>query len=137
MQSPEATSRKPGKYYSQQEIKDIIEYCRQRHITVIPEIDIPGHTDAFRKALKLKSMNSPEVQQIIVNLIDELCSLAPPEIMPYIHLGTDEVRNRSEKVDKAYLRPLIECIEKNNRTYISWWHGIKTKGDSKSGMYTF
>ena len=132
LQLPEATSRKPGKYYSQQEIKDIIEYCRQRHITVIPEIDIPGHTEAFRKALKLKSMNSPEVQQIIINLINELCSLAPPEIMPYIHLGTDEVRNRSEKVDKGYLRSLIECIEKNNRTYISWWHGIKTKGDSKS-----
>lgn len=132
LQSPEATSRKPGKYYSQQEIKDIIEYCRQRHITIIPEIDIPGHTEAFRKALKIKSMNSPKVQQIIIDLIDELCTLAPPEIMPYIHLGTDEVRNRSEKVDKGYLRPLIECIEKNNRTYISWWHGIKTKGDSKS-----
>jgi len=132
LQSEEATSRKPGKFYSQDELKDIIEYCHQRHITVIPEIDVPGHTEAFRKALGIKSMNSPQVQKIILELIDELCSLAPAEIMPYIHLGTDEVRERSEKVDKDFLIPLIQKISDNGRQYISWWHGIQTPGDSTS-----
>lgn len=132
LQSAEATSRKPGKFYTQEEFKDIVEYCRQRHIILIPEIDVPGHTAAFRKALGIKSMNSPEVQQIIMNLIDELCALAPPEIMPYIHLGTDEVRERSEKVDKDFLVPIIQKVKDNKREYISWWHGIQTPGDSTS-----
>lgn len=132
LQANEATSRKPGMYYTQEEIKDLIEYCRVRHITLIPEIDIPGHTAAFRKALEIKSMNSSEVQKIIIELIDELCALASPEIMPYIHLGTDEVRERAEKVDEDYLVPLIQRIEENGRQYISWWHGIKTPGDNTS-----
>ncbi len=132
LQSKEATSRKPGMYYTQEEMKDIIEYCRVRHITLIPEIDIPGHTVAFRLALGIKSMNSPDVQKIIIELIDELCALASPKIMPYIHLGTDEVREQAEKVDKDYLVPLIQQIHKNGRQYISWWHGIQTPGDSTS-----
>lgn len=132
LQSEASTSRKQGKFYSQEEFKDIVEYCRQRHITVIPEIDVPGHTEAFRKALDFKSMNNPEVQQVILNLIDELCTLASPEIMPYIHLGTDEVREQVEEVDNQFLVPLIQRIKENGRTYISWWHGIQTPGDSTS-----
>ncbi len=132
LQSAEATSRKPGKFYTQQEFKHLVEYCRQRHITLIPEIDVPGHTAAFRKALGIKSMNSSEVQQIIMDLVDELCTLAPPEIMPYIHLGTDEVREPSEMVDEDFLVPIIQKIHDNKREYISWWHGIRTPGDSTS-----
>jgi hypothetical protein len=132
LQSAEATSRKPGKFYTQQEFKDLVEYCRQRRITLIPEIDVPGHTAAFRKALGIKSMNSPEVQKIIMDLVDELCTLAPAEIMPYIHLGTDEVREPSELVDEDFLIPIIQKVHDNNREYISWWHGIRTPGDSTS-----
>ncbi len=132
LQSKDATSRKPGKFYTQQEFKDLVEYCQQRHIILIPEIDVPGHTLAFRLALGITSMNSPEVQKIIMDLVGELCTLAPAEIMPYIHLGTDEVRERSEKVDEDFLVPIIQKIYENKREYISWWHGIKTPGDSTS-----
>ena len=132
LQSEEATSRKPGKFYKQEEFKDIVEFCWQRHITVIPELDVPGHTKAFREALNLKSMNSSEVQKIIIELIDEICTLATPEKMPYIHLGTDEVREPEEMVDEGYLIPLIAQIEENKRKYISWWHGIQSPGDSTS-----
>lgn len=132
LQSEEATSRKPGMFYTQEEFKDLVEYCRQRHITLIPELDIPGHTEAFRKALGIYSMNTSEVQNILLELIDELCALAPAEVMPYIHLGTDEVRHRAEHVDRGYLVPLIKRVEENGRKYISWWHGIQTPGDTTS-----
>ena len=132
LHSEEATSRKPGKFYTQEEFLELVEYCRERHITLIPELDIPGHTEAFRKALGLNTMNTPEVQKILLDLIDELCSLAPAEVMPYIHLGTDEVRHRAEFVDRDYLVPLIRRLEENGRKYISWWAGLKTPGDSTS-----
>jgi len=132
LQNPEVTSRKPGKYYSQEEFIEFFEYCEDRHITIIPELDVPGHTEAFRKAFGLESMNSSEVQQIIIKLVDELCSLVPADRMPYIHLGTDEARKASEIVEADFMAPIIKRIEQNGRTYISWWHGIKTPGDSLS-----
>ena len=42
--SEEYDGKPYGGFYTQEEIKDIVEYARQRYITVIPEIDIPGHT---------------------------------------------------------------------------------------------
>lgn len=132
LQSKEATSRKPGKYYTQVEFIDIVNFCADRHITVIPEFDIPGHSLAFRKAFGLKSMNSTKVQKILIDLIDELCGLVPAEKMPYIHLGTDEIWNKEEKVSSDFLVPLIEIVKQNNRKYISWWHGMVSPGDSTS-----
>ncbi|MDE5416726.1 beta-N-acetylhexosaminidase [Labilibaculum sp. DW002] len=132
LQSPEATSRKPGKYYTQEEFIDLVNFCADRHITLIPELDIPGHSQAFRKAFGLKSMNSPKVQKILLDLIDELCALVPAEKMPYIHLGTDEVRNTEEMVDSDFLLPLIQRVEQSKRKYISWWHGMVSPDDSTS-----
>jgi len=132
LQSPKATSRKPGKYYSQEEFIELVNFCADRHITLIPEFDIPGHSKAFRKAFGLKSMNSPKVQKILLDLIDELCALVPAEKMPYIHLGTDEVRNKEEKVSFDFLVPLVERVKQNNRKYISWWHGMVSPGDNTS-----
>ncbi|MFH5833659.1 family 20 glycosylhydrolase [Halalkalibaculum sp. DA384] len=42
LQSARATSRKPGKYYSQQDFIELVEYSAERNITVVPELDIPG-----------------------------------------------------------------------------------------------
>lgn len=132
LQSDKATSRKPGKYYSQKEFIDIVNYCKKRHITVIPEFEMPGHSLAFRKAFNIHSMNSPEVQQILMDLIDELCALVPAEEMPYIHLGTDEVRHKEEKVDHDFLVPLFERIRSNGREIIGWRPGMDVPGDSTS-----
>lgn len=132
LQDEAATNRNKGKYYTQQEFKDLVQFCKERHITIIPELDMPGHTEAFRKALKLSKMNSVKVQRILIDLVEELCTLASAHDMPYIHLGTDEVRGSKEKVDNSYMLPIIKTVEKNGRESISWWQGIKTKGDKNS-----
>ena len=132
LQSEEATSRKPGMYYSREEFVALVGFCAERHITIIPEFDIPGHSEAFRKALNIKSMNSEKVQNILVDLIDELCELAPAEMMPYIHLGTDEVRRKEEKVDEDFLIPLIDRIYYHGREMVGWHPGIVVPGDDRS-----
>ena len=132
LQSEEATSRKKGKFYSQEDFKEILVFCEARHITVIPEFDIPGHSQAFRKALNIESMNTLKVQQILIDLIDELCALAPAEKMPYIHLGTDEVRHKEEKVDDDFLVPLFERIRSHGREVIGWSPGIEVPKDETS-----
>ncbi|TKG94593.1 hypothetical protein EYV94_11630 [Puteibacter caeruleilacunae] len=125
-------SRKPGQFYTQKEFKELVRFCSDRHITLIPEFDIPGHSHAFRKAFNLTSMNTPKVQEILINLIDELCSLAPAVVMPYIHLGTDEVRHQEERVGKGFLDPVAEAVYKNGREVIGWRPGMDEVGGERS-----
>ncbi len=92
-------------YYSQEEIKSIILYAEKLHITVVPEIDIPGHSEAalsaypemscFREAPKsvmdfsanLFCAGREETYLFLQDILDEVCELFPSE---YIHLGGDE-----------------------------------------------
>ena len=124
-------SRNPGKYYTQREPRDLVKFCRQREITLIPEMDMPGHTEAFRKALGITSMNPPESRKILKDLLTELASLATPEEMPYIHLGTDEVRGPSEKVDGTFLHEMSAHVRTLGREVIGWRQGLDDKTDQK------
>lgn len=99
-----------GGFYTQEEIKEVIAYAAERFITIIPEIDIPGHcmsvlaaypefgtvNDASKEcALTWGIYNKfnnvlapkPEVFSFLKGVFSELCSLFPS---PYIHVGGDE-----------------------------------------------
>lgn len=132
LKDPASMSRWPGKYYSQDEFKELVDYCHERHIMLIPELDIPGHSAAFRKALGIETMSDPRVKDILVALIDELCSLAPPEKMPYIHLGTDEVWHDFERPAPDLLSALAETVRANKRELIVWRPGQYIENDSTS-----
>jgi len=125
-------SRWPGKYYSQEDFLQLVNYCNERYITLIPEFDIPGHCEAFRKAFALDSMSDPLVKPVLLDLIDELCNLIPKEKMPYIHLGTDEVWNISEKSEPGLLSALEKRIKFHNREVIVWSPGQHIENDSTS-----
>lgn len=132
LQSEEATSRGKGKFYTQEEFKDIVAFCKARHITVIPEFDIPGHSQAFRKAMGFETMKDERALPTLLNLFDELCSLASAEDMPYIHIGTDEVRNREEYVEDGFVKQIMDRVKAHDRDLIVWMEGIEVKGDSTS-----
>ncbi|MFB0496695.1 hexosaminidase [Mucilaginibacter sp. OAE612] len=88
-------------YYTQTQIKEIIAYAAERFITVIPEIDMPGHATAANKAYPQFSGGSVEgypnftfnpaidsTYQFLGNIIKETSTLFPSKM---IHLGGDEV----------------------------------------------
>lgn len=124
-------SRTPGKFYTQQEFRDLVKFCSDRHITLIPEMDMPGHSEAFRKALGITSMNPPASRKILKDLLTELASLATPEEMPYIHIGTDEIRESAEKVDSTFLPEMSAHIRSLGREVIGWHKGLEDRGDDK------
>ena len=132
LQDENATSRQKGKFYTQEDFKEIVAFCKERHITVIPEFDIPGHSRAFRAALGFESMRDEKVLPVLLNLFKELMSLATPEDMPYIHIGTDEVRNKEEYVSNEFILKIMDLIKSNNRELIVWKEGIEIKEDSTS-----
>lgn len=80
--------RNAGKYYSIPEMKELIAYCRQRHITLIPEIDMPGHSAAFKRAMGV-DMQTEKGMMICKNILTELCRELD---IPIVHIGGDEVK---------------------------------------------
>ena len=103
-----------GGFYTQAEIKEVVEYAAQRNILVVPEIEIPGHALAALTAYPELSCRGvapglavgPGVFQDIFcagkeatfdflgNLLDEVLELFPS---PYIHLGGDEAPKKRWK----------------------------------------
>ncbi len=133
LNSPESMTRQKDKYYTQEDFKELVEYCRKREITLIPEFDIPGHSAAFRKAMGFDTMSDPRVQRALIDLVDELCSLASAEVMPYIHLGTDEVWHSYEEPSATLLPALLERVSQyHGRELIVWRPGQSNDGDSVS-----
>ena len=132
LQSDKATTRGKGDFYSQEDFKELVAFCKERHITVIPEFDIPGHTDAFRSAFDFETMRDKKVKSVLLNLFEELCGLTDTETTPYIHIGTDEVRNSYERVDNDLILSIMNLLKKHKREVIVWVEGIKIKEDSTS-----
>lgn len=118
-------------YYTQAQIKEIVNYAAQRHITIVPEIEMPGHSSAavaaypwlgtenkqievpvkFGRFYDIYDVTNPRVTIFIEDVLQEVFSLFPSKV---IHIGGDEVSynawTKSSKV-KTYM-------EKNNlKTY--------------------
>ncbi len=125
-------SRWPGKYYSQEDFLELVNYCNERYITLIPEFDIPGHCEAFRKAMAIDSMCDVRVKPILLDLIDELCKLVPKEKMPFIHLGTDEVWHSYERPATGLLDAAVARVKENGREVIVWRPGQQIVSDKTS-----
>lgn len=125
------------KYYTQKEFKEMSDYCWSRGITIIPEFDSPGHSEAFRKGIDIKTMKDPKAIKAMSDLIAELCTLADKKRMPYIHIGTDEVRYRPEFVNADYLKKLHQAVHQQDREIIGWWKGMHIKGDTKQIQQTW
>ncbi len=123
----------PDGFYSQEEIKELVQYAAERHVMLVPEIDIPGHSRAALKAypalgcLERKTYkiypfyNGPNlvnavlcpgkerVYDVLDDVIEELVDLFPA---PYIHMGGDEVRRPDwSKCEHCQARMKDEGIE--------------------------
>ncbi len=111
-----------GGYYTQEEVKEVVAYAASRHVTVIPEIELPGHAlAALASYPELGCTKGPyEVQTrwgifedafcagneetfvFLENVLDEVAALFPSE---YIHIGGDEcLKNRWKACDACQKR---------------------------------
>jgi hexosaminidase len=95
-----------GGYYTEKDVREVVAYAAQRHIMVIPEIEMPGHSGAavasypelgcssepyvMEKAGQLGVLNvaSPQTYAFYESVLKEVFNLFPA---PYVHIGGDEV----------------------------------------------
>lgn len=94
-------------FYTRDKMREIVEYAHERHMIVVPEIDMPGHVSALLASIpslvcgdkKVEIKTSPgifkdivcagndESYDILYDILDEFCEIFPDE---YIHIGGDE-----------------------------------------------
>lgn len=111
------TIRMPGKYYTLEEARDLVDFCKKHQVLLIPEIDMPGHSAAFVRAF-CHDMQSPEGMKILKLLLDEVCETFD---VPYLHIGTDEV----EFTNPHFVPEIVAYVRSKGKKVISWnpgWH---------------
>lgn len=133
----EVTWRDYGGYYTKEDVKEILDYAKERFIDVVPEIDVPGHTSALLAAIPELSCFDQKVEvkktqgvfrdvlcignektfEVVYNILDEMCEMFPYE---YFHIGGDECpRNHWKKCPKC--QALIKAEGLKNEDELQQW----------------
>jgi len=126
-----------GGYYTPEEYKEIVDYARSRYVTIVPEIDTPGHTNAaLASYAELNSseeapelyidtkvgfstlwINSEITYKFLDDVIRELAALTPA---PFIHIGGDEARATPEQDYKKFIKRIQEIVVSHDKFAIGW-----------------
>lgn len=125
-----------GGFYTQEEIKEIVKYAADRYITIVPEIEMPGHSTAALAAYPEFSCNPKKTQKVaetwhvfngvynpteetfhfLEDVLTEVMALFPGK---YIHIGGDEVPKSNWRNSK-YAQNLIRKLKLKNE------HGLQS-----------
>lgn len=106
------TARMPGCYYTLDEARELVAFCKAHRMTLIPEIDMPGHSAAFVRTFR-HDMQSPEGIKILKLLLDEVCETFD---VPWLHIGTDEVKFTNPN----FVKDMVAYVRSKGKKVISW-----------------
>lgn len=114
-------TRRPGFVYTYAQLKDIIAYCRERGIDVVPEIDMPGHSAYFKRAFGFE-MQDPRGVEIMKKVVGEFLD----EIQTtYFHMGGDEVH----LTNPGFINEMADFIRGRGRKILVWRPGNLPSGE--------
>ncbi len=86
--SAASMTRFAGQYYTQEQCKEVQDYAAERGVIIIPEIDMPGHSAAYVRAMGHDMQTDQGVQEL-QNILEEVAAVFDKST--YIHIGGDEV----------------------------------------------
>ncbi len=126
-----------GGFYTQEEYSEIVKYAAERYITIIPEIDMPGHTNAALASYPELNCSgkSPELYtgtrvgfstfctsseityQFIDDVVRELAALTPG---PYIHIGGDESHVTAKEDYIPFINRVQDIVISHGKRVVGW-----------------
>lgn len=126
-----------GGFYSKADYAEIVRYAAERYITVVPEIDMPGHTNAALVAYPELScgkrppavytgievgfsalcVDREETYLLIDDIVRELAAMTPG---PYIHVGGDEVEALTPAEYAGFIERVQEIVARHGKRMIGW-----------------
>lgn len=148
---PKPDAKPYGGYYTHDDIREIVAYAKERFIEVIPEIDLPGHTQAMVAAYPellacdpenkhevwplagvsddVMNVTRPEAIQMSKDIIDDLIELFPYK---YIHLGGDECPTDKWRKNEDCQKRLAEIGSDNYRDLqLDYYRSLQQHVDAK------
>ncbi|MBN9140855.1 MAG: beta-N-acetylhexosaminidase [Micrococcales bacterium] len=132
-----AVDSDPGGFYTQDDYRRIVAYAAERFITIVPEVDMPGHTNAALASLPqlnpggkvAKPYTGIEVgfstldtasettYAVIGDVLTELAALTPG---PYLHIGGDESHATDPADYRAFVERTARIAADTGKTVIGW-----------------
>ena len=128
-----------GGFYTQEQYKELVQYAADRFVTIIPEIDMPGHTNAALASYPELNCNEKDknpklytgievgfstfctknekVYQFIDDVLTELAAITPG---PYLHIGGDESHATSKEDYIPFENRVQVLVKKHNKQVIGW-----------------
>lgn len=110
---PAMMTRWKGDFYTEAEFKSLMQYCADRHITLVPEIDMPGHSAAFERYFGV-NMQTDSGITFIKELLQEFADTYPG--LPYFHIGGDEVKIKNNN----FMPEITRFVEHLGYKTIAW-----------------
>lgn len=128
-----ALGRRPGGFYTRAELDALVAYAAERFVTVVPEIDLPGHCAAAVAAIpsltpvppdgpawpprNLLLPGHPGVLEFTAEVIAELADVAPG---PFVHLGGDEALGMAEADYVAFVDAARAMVRARGKRAVAW-----------------
>ncbi|MGQ8338322.1 beta-N-acetylhexosaminidase [Sunxiuqinia sp. A32] len=138
-----------GGFFTQEQYKDIVKFAADRFITIIPEIDMPGHTNAALASYAELNCNGKATDlytgtdvgfstlctdkeityEFIDDVVGELAELTPG---PYIHIGGDESHVTKKEDYIPFIERVQDIVYSHGKTMIGWDEITLAKLDNRS-----
>ena len=126
-----------GGFYTQAEYADIVEHARRRFVTVVPEIDMPGHTNAalasyaelncdgrarplytgIRVGFSSLCPSREVTYRFVDDVVREISALTPG---PWFHVGGDEVKTLSARQYAGFMERVQAIVRSHGKSAIGW-----------------
>ena len=139
-----AVNADPGGFYTQEQYKEIVAYAARRYITVVPEIDMPSHSNAALasyaelncdgKAPPLYAgtevgfssfcVAKDETYKFLDDVIGEVAALTPG---PYIHIGGDEAKSTPAADYLTFVQKVQDIVKAHGKIMVGWEEVSKIK----------
>ena len=127
----------PGGFYTRDQYKDIVGYAEAHFVTIVPEIDMPGHTNAALASyadLNCKGtapapytgtdvgfsalcVDLDVTYKFIDDVVRELAALTPG---PYLHAGGDEVKTLTPEQYRTFVERVQKIVESHGKRMVGW-----------------
>ncbi|HXG71578.1 MAG TPA: beta-N-acetylhexosaminidase [Gemmatimonadaceae bacterium] len=126
-----------GGFYTQDEFRELVSYAAARFVTIVPEIDMPGHTNAalasygelncdgvarapyagIRVGFSALCAERDTVYRFVSDVVREIGALTPA---PWFHIGGDEVEKISHDAYRAFIERVQGIVQSHGKVTIGW-----------------
>ncbi|MER7054679.1 beta-N-acetylhexosaminidase [Streptomyces sp. NPDC000351] len=143
----------PGGHYTKDDYREIVRYAASRHLEVVPEIDMPGHTNAalasyaelncdgvapplytgIEVGFSTLCVDKDVTYDFVDDVVRELAALTPGR---YLHIGGDEAHSTPPEDFAAFMDRVQPIVAEYGKTVIGW-HQLAAAGPAKGALVQY